>query len=164
MFPFDKLERLEELAVLDPVVAPLRKAVTAVVRPQAVSDTLHGTWLGHPLHPVLVHVTIGSFASAALLDLAGGGDAEDAADLLALTGLASAVPAALAGATDWASSNPQEQRTGLVHALANAVGLGCWVASLLARRKGERGRGTALGLAGLAAIGAGADPRTPAAA
>ena len=29
MFPFDKLDRLEELSVLDPVVKPLRSAVNA---------------------------------------------------------------------------------------------------------------------------------------
>ena len=155
MFPFDQLDRLEELTVLDPVVAPLRRAVHAVIRPQAVQDTLYGTWLGHPLHPVLVQVPIGCFASAALLDVAGGGDTTDAADLLALAGVVSAVPAALAGANDWASANPQEQRSGLVHALANTVGLGCWAASLLARRGGDRGRGTVLGLAGLAAIAVG---------
>jgi nitrite reductase/ring-hydroxylating ferredoxin subunit/uncharacterized membrane protein len=155
MFPFDQLDRLESLSVLDPVVAPLRKTVNAVVRPQAVSDALHGTWLGHPLHPVLVQVPIGAFASAAVVDLLAGKDGEDAADLLALTGLVSSVPAALAGANDWASANPSEQRSGLVHALTNAVGLGCWVASLLARRRGDRAKGTMLGLAGLTAIGVG---------
>jgi nitrite reductase/ring-hydroxylating ferredoxin subunit/uncharacterized membrane protein len=155
MFPFDQLDRLEELSVLDPVVKPLRSAVNAAIRPQSLQDTLHGTWLGHPLHPVLVQVPIGAFASAAILDVVGGDDAADAADLLALTGVLSAVPAALSGANDWSSSNPQEQRSGLVHALANSVGLGCWIASLLARRKGARGRGRLLGLAGLAAVGVG---------
>ncbi|GAC1610073.1 MAG: hypothetical protein NVS3B26_14860 [Mycobacteriales bacterium] len=152
MFPFDRLDRLEELSVLDPVVKPLRAAVSAAIRPQALSDGLHGTWLGHPLHPVLVQVPIGAFASAAILDLVGGQDAQDGADLLALTGLISAVPAAVAGANDWAAANPSEQRSGLVHALANTVGLGCWVASLVARRRGDRGRGTLLGLAGMTAM------------
>ena len=155
MFPFDQLDRLEELSVLDPLVKPLRAAVSAAVRPQALSDGLHGTWLGHPLHPVLVQVPIGAFASASILDLVGGDDAEDGADLLALTGLISALPAALAGANDWAKANPSEQRSGLVHALANTVGLGCWVASLLARRSGDRGRGTLLGLAGMTAMAVG---------
>jgi nitrite reductase/ring-hydroxylating ferredoxin subunit/uncharacterized membrane protein len=155
MFPFDQLDRLEELSFLDPVVKPLRSAVTSLIRPPAVADALHGTWLGHPLHPVLVQVPIGAFASAAILDLVGGDDAEDGADLLALTGLLSSVPAALAGANDWSAANPSEQRSGLVHALANTVGLAAWVASLLARHRGDRGRGTALGIAGLAAIGVG---------
>jgi nitrite reductase/ring-hydroxylating ferredoxin subunit/uncharacterized membrane protein len=155
MFPFDQLDRLEELSVLDPVVKPLRSAVNATIRPRSLQDTLHGTWLGHPLHPVLVQVPLGAFASASILDLVGGKDAHDGADLLAMTGLVSAVPAALAGANDWSSSNPQEQRSGLVHAAANLIGLGCWVASLLARRRGDRARGTLLGLAGMTAMGIG---------
>lgn len=154
MFPFDQLDRLEELSVLDPVVKPLRSAVTNLLKPP-VSDALHGTWMGHPLHPVLVQVPVGSFASAALLDLIGGDDAADAADLLALAGVISAVPAALSGANDWASANPSEQRSGLVHAMANSVGLAAWVASLVARHRGERGRGKLLGLAGLAAVAVG---------
>ena len=154
MFPFDQLDRLEELSVLDPVVKPLRSAVAATIRPQRLSDALHGTWLGHPLHAVLVQVPLGAFASASILDLVGGDEAEDGADLLALTGLVSAVPAALAGANDWSTANPSEQRSGLVHAVANTVGLGCWAASLLARRRGRRGRGTLLGLAGMTAMAA----------
>ena len=155
MFPFDQLDRLEELSVLDPLVKPLRSAVSATLRPQSLSDALHGTWLGHPLHAVLVQVPLGAFASASILDLMGGDDAEEGADLLALTGLVSAVPAVLAGANDWSSANPSEQRSGLVHALSNTVGLGCWAASLLARRRGERGKGTLLGLAGMTAMAAG---------
>lgn len=155
MFPFDQLDRLEELSFLDPVVKPLRSAVQSLIRPPAVADALHGTWLGHPLHPVLVQVPVGAFASAVILDLVGGEDAEGGADLLALTGLLSAVPAALAGANDWSAANPSEQRSGLVHALANTVGLAAWVASLLARRRGDRGRGKLLGIAGLAAMGVG---------
>jgi nitrite reductase/ring-hydroxylating ferredoxin subunit/uncharacterized membrane protein len=155
MFPFDQLDRLEEMTLLDPLVKPLRTAVDAAVRPQGLQDLLHGTWLGHPLHPVLVQVPIGAFASAAILDLIGGEEANDAADLLAVTGIVSALPAALAGANDWSSSNPQEQRSGLVHAFTNAVGLGCWVASLVARRHGDRTRGKLFGAAGLAAIGVG---------
>jgi nitrite reductase/ring-hydroxylating ferredoxin subunit/uncharacterized membrane protein len=155
MFPFDQLDRLEELSVLDPVVKPLRSAVTSLIRPPAVADALHGTWMGHPLHPVLVQVPIGAFASAAILDLLGGDDAESAADLLALTGVVAAVPAALSGANDWSVANPSEQRSGLVHAMANSIGLATWIASLLARRRGDRGKGTLLGLAGLAAIGVG---------
>ncbi|MDT7544910.1 MAG: hypothetical protein QOE99_1020 [Actinomycetota bacterium] len=155
MFPFDQLERLEQLSVLDPVVKPLSSAVSRVIQPKAVADALHGTWMGHPLHAALVQVPIGAFASAAILDLVGGDDAGDAADLLALTGVMASLPAAVTGATDWSVSNPSEQRTGLVHALVNTAGLGFWVASLLARHRGDRSRGKLLGAVGLAAIGAG---------
>lgn len=152
MFPFDQLDRLEQLSFLDPLTKPLAKAVTALVRPAALEAALHGTWLGHPLHSVLVQVPVGSFVSASLLDVTGTDGR--AADRLAVVGLLSAVPAAAAGATDWSRSNPSTQRSGLVHALMNTAGLGLWLASLLARRRGDRGAGTRLGLLGTAVIGA----------
>ncbi|MCW2726980.1 MAG: iron-sulfur protein [Frankiales bacterium] len=155
MFPFDQLDRLEKLTFLDPVVTPLTKAIHSALDSSPVADALHGTWLGHPLHPVLVQVPIGALASATILDMAGGKDAEQAADLLALTGVLSALPAAAAGAADWSAANPSEQRTGFVHAVANTVGLVCWLASLLARHRGDRDRGRLLGLAGLGAIAVG---------
>ncbi|MGZ6793904.1 MAG: Rieske 2Fe-2S domain-containing protein [Mycobacteriales bacterium] len=152
MFPFDQLSRLDSLEALDPLVSPLSKAVTGVVRPQPVADALHGTWLGHPLHAALVQVPIGSFVSANLLDAAGGDGRS--ARMLAGVGLVSAVPAALAGATDWSRSNPSTQRTGLVHALLNAAGLALWGASWSARRRGRSG--SLLGLLGTSVLGASA--------
>lgn len=154
MFPFDQLDRLEQLTVVDPVVAPLRTAVRKAL-PQRLADLLHGTWLGHPTHPALVQLPLGAFASASVLDVVGGEEGSRAADLLALTGLLTAVPAAAAGAADWSKANPSEQRTGLVHALANSAGLLCWLGSLLARRQGNRAAGAALGVAGLSAMGVG---------
>ncbi len=152
MFPFDKLDRLEKLQVLDPLISPLSKAVHGVVRPAPVADALHGTWLGHPLHAVLVQVPLGAFVSASVLDLAG---AEPrSADLLATVGAVSAVPAALAGATDWSSSDTSTQRSGLVHALLNGAGLLLWSGSLLARRRGRRTVGTRLGLLGTTVLAA----------
>ena len=42
------------------------------IRPGKVRDVLHGVWLGHPLHPMLIQATIGSWLSAGILDFAGG--------------------------------------------------------------------------------------------
>jgi nitrite reductase/ring-hydroxylating ferredoxin subunit/uncharacterized membrane protein len=152
VFPFTVLDRLEDLAFLDPVAKPLSKAVRAVVRPQRLRDALHGTWMGHPVHPVAVQAPIGAWISSSLLDLVGGEQAQDAADTLALTGVLTALPAAVGGLNDWAVSNPSTQRTGLVHAAANTVGLALWTASVVARRRGDRARGAQLGAAGLVAV------------
>jgi hypothetical protein len=35
---------------------------------QQVANALHGVWLGHPLHPVLTDLPIGSWTVAAVLD------------------------------------------------------------------------------------------------
>ena len=149
MFPFDKLDRLEQLDALDPVVSPLSSFVDGSL-PGRAGDLLHGTWLGHPLHAVLVQVPIGSFLSANLLDLLG---ERRGARLLNAVGLLSALPAATAGAADWSRSNPSTQRSGLVHALLNTAGLALWAGSLRQRRTGG---GTVLGLLGTTVLGASA--------
>ncbi len=96
-----------------------------------LKDFLHGTWLGHPLHPALTDVPIGAWACMALLDTVG---QEDAADATLAIGILGALPTALAGAVDWTETGGSVRRTGLVHGLLNTVALGCFVGSLAARR------------------------------
>jgi len=144
------LDKLGDLSALDTVITPLSKVVDGVIRPGRIEDALHGTWLGHPLHPALAQVPLGCFASATLCDLAG---EPSAAAKLAAVGLASSAPAALAGATDWSKSSPSTQRTGLVHAALNTLGLVAWAASLVRRR---RGGGAVLGALGTGLLSASA--------
>jgi nitrite reductase/ring-hydroxylating ferredoxin subunit/uncharacterized membrane protein len=122
-----------------------------VIRPGLVRDLLHGVWLGHPLHPVLVQVPIGAFASAGVLDLLPGH--ERSADVLVATGVAAALPAAASGLADWSEMHEQQQRVGVVHAAANSVALVLYAASLAARSRGARGRGRVLGYLGLGVVG-----------
>lgn len=151
-------ERIGAIEALDPLAKPLGKAVRKLVPPGPVKDALSGTWLGHALHPLLTDVPIGTWTSAGLLDLLGGEDAEDAADLLVGAGIAAALPAVITGYTEWADSemgDPSVRRMGIVHAASNATALGLYIASLAARRSGARSRGKLLGLAGAGALGAG---------
>lgn len=150
MQPFDSIERLERLSVLDPVARRVAGFSHRVTQPRALRDLLHGVWLGHPLHPMLVQVPIGAWASAAVLDLVPG--TGPAAGLLIGTGIATAVPAALTGSTDWSELHPEQQRVGLVHAASNVVALGLYAGSLAARSHGRYARGKLLGFAGLAAV------------
>lgn len=151
MQPFDSITKIEDAQVLDRVSAPLRGVVQRLLGPQMVRDGLHGVWLGHPLHPALVLVPLGAFMSAAVLDVVGDED-DRGARMLIGTGLVSAVPAAAAGLADWSQLLQKQQRVGLVHAVANAAGLACYAGSLAVRRRGNRRRGVALGLAGMGAI------------
>ncbi|GAA3759762.1 hypothetical protein GCM10022402_42100 [Salinactinospora qingdaonensis] len=114
-------------------------------------DMLHGVPLGHPLHPPLVQVPIGAWTSAALLDLFP--RTHRAATALINVGIVTALPAALAGTTDWSRQNRSHQRVGLVHAAANGTALGLYLASSLARIRGRRGWGRALAFAGLTSVG-----------
>ncbi|MFD5421253.1 Rieske 2Fe-2S domain-containing protein [Streptomyces sp. NPDC127069] len=148
------LERIEQAPQADALIDGLRKGVRALPLGPA-RDLLHGRPLGHPAHPLLVQVPIGTWLSATVLDLLPGRARRTAAPVLVGVGLAAAAPAAAAGWADWAELPPEQARTGLVHALANTAGVALYAASLYARARGRDLRGRALALAGLAAVGAG---------
>lgn len=139
----EKEERLDEIS--EPVAAAVKKATGR----RGVKNLLSGTWLGHALHPMLTDVPIGSWLAASVLDLTAGDAGADAARRLTGFGVLAAVPAAASGASDWSDSYGAEQRAGLVHGLANSVGTTLQMASWFARRRGARGAGTVLSLAGL---------------
>ena len=84
----DLLEQLASLEAVDGLAKPLAKAVRGIKAPAKVNEALSGTWLGHPVHPLLIVVPMGSWISAVLLDWLGGEDAESAADLLVGVGVA----------------------------------------------------------------------------
>jgi nitrite reductase/ring-hydroxylating ferredoxin subunit len=141
------LDRLADVSAFDKVIDPARHAVQSALRPQAVKDFLHGTWLGHPLHPVLIHVPVGTWLSAGLLDLVP--PLRPGATVLIGTGVAAAVPASLAGAADWSEQEAGVRRLGALHAVANTAALGLYVGSLVARGSGRGALGRALSYAGL---------------
>jgi nitrite reductase/ring-hydroxylating ferredoxin subunit len=148
------LERIERASALDGVVETVRRWVRRLVPPGPAADALHGTWLGHPLHPALTDIPIGAWGAAAVLDALPG--QEKAATTLVGIGLAGAVPTALAGAVDWASAGPEQGRVGLIHALTNDVALVAYAASLVARLRGRHADGRAWATAGLLVASAGA--------
>ena len=148
----DLAERIGAAAALDRAAEPVVGVVKRAVGKGPVKDLLSGTPLGHPLHPLLTDVPIGAFTSAAVLDILGGRRGEEAADLLVSVGVLTTLPTAAAGAADWSDTYGAEQRIGVVHAAANLVGLALYVASLLARRRGDRGAGKLLALGGMASM------------
>ncbi|MDQ1628418.1 MAG: hypothetical protein QOI54_2162 [Actinomycetota bacterium] len=151
--PFDPVSAVEHAEPLDRVVEPIRNAVGKLLGPAPVRDVLHGVWLGHPLHPTLVQVSLGAFMSASALDLTPG--SERASRALIATGFAAALPSAVTGLADWSVAHEEQQRVGLVHAAFNVAALASYGLSLAARLAGRRRTGTALGLAGLGLLGAG---------
>ncbi|HET6864891.1 MAG TPA: non-heme iron oxygenase ferredoxin subunit [Solirubrobacteraceae bacterium] len=157
--PLEPLVRaLESAEFLDPVAQKVGKTVRGVLSGGPVKDALSGTWLGHAVHPMLTDVVIGSFTAASLLDLLAPGDDGRASERLIALGLSAYLPTAAAGASDWADSEAVDdtiRRVGIVHSASNAVGATLYSASLRARRRGARGRGAALGFAGMAVMAAG---------
>jgi uncharacterized membrane protein len=144
---------IEHAEFLDPV-ADVGAGLAAKAFPDGpVHDAASGKFLGHPLHPLLVTMPIGSWLSASVLDFTGGN--AKAAQRLTLFGVLAAAPTALTGANDWSRTTGARRRVGLVHAVANHVALTAYTASWIARRRGHRAKGALFALVGASALGAG---------
>ena len=150
------IKRIEAFEPTDRVAKPLQRFASRLVQPRLVRNTLSGTPLGHPLHPMLTDVPIGAWLAAGLLDTVGGDTAGPAADLLVGAGVAAAVPTALSGLNDWSDTYGPETRLGFAHAAGNVVAVGLYAASLATRLAGNRTAGRVLGYAGLATMMTGA--------
>jgi nitrite reductase/ring-hydroxylating ferredoxin subunit/uncharacterized membrane protein len=146
---------IERQEWLDIVGDRLQKAVGAAFQAggdvgRRVRDFLHGTWLGHPLHPVLTDIPLGAWTAALVLDAASTRDRglARAADAAIGVGIAGAASAAVTGLADWQHTSGGDRRVGMGHALLNTTALALYAASLTLRRSGVRGPGR-----GLAALG-----------
>ena len=149
------MKRLEEAEALDQPAEAVVAVVGPATRPRLVKNALSGTWLGHRFHPLMVPLPIGFWSGALLFDLVATRRARWAADVLVGSGIVAAVPTAAAGLSDWADTEPEGRRVGLVHASFNSLALVCYSASLVARLLGRRKAGVGLGLAGATAISVG---------
>jgi nitrite reductase/ring-hydroxylating ferredoxin subunit/uncharacterized membrane protein len=153
--PAEIIERQEWLG---PVETALQKTVTSAYESagptgRAVKNFLHGVWLGHPLHPALTDVPLGAWTATAVLDImdaSGHRDCRRGADIALEVGLAGAAAAAIAGLTDWSATDGPARRVGVTHGLLNLTATGLYTASLIARRRQDRGRGRGLAFLGLA--------------
>jgi nitrite reductase/ring-hydroxylating ferredoxin subunit/uncharacterized membrane protein len=102
----------------------------AILRPKWLRSFLHGTWLGHPLHPLLTDVPIGGLTIALILDLLGIYDGANWATLLGSAGL---ILAALAGFVDLSETDGKPRQYGGVHATLMLVALVFYLFSLVVR-------------------------------
>jgi nitrite reductase/ring-hydroxylating ferredoxin subunit/uncharacterized membrane protein len=125
-----------------------------------IADALHGTWLGHPLHPVLTDVTVGAWTMGAIFDVVGEVTNDNfsrrMADRLTAVGVASAVPTALAGMADYSTVQKQAITPTTVHAAMNYVGTAMYLMSLRERNRGRRRKGLAWSLLAYGLTGASA--------
>jgi nitrite reductase/ring-hydroxylating ferredoxin subunit/uncharacterized membrane protein len=150
------VRRIAALDALDPIAKTIGKLARDASKPKRLKEILSGSWLGHPAHPVLTDVTIGTLTSALLLDWLGGREYRPASQRLIGLGLISAAPVVASGASDWADTEVADEavrRIGIVHATTNLVAGSLFAASYAARRRGDDGR--LLALAGGAALTAG---------
>jgi len=102
-----------------------------------LKSLLQGKWLGHPLHPALVHIPIGLFPMSLLFDLlsrgGGGGNALVQTSFYCITlGLIVSLLAAATGLADWLDIKPDKPayRIGLWHMGLNALMVVIWAINL----------------------------------
>jgi nitrite reductase/ring-hydroxylating ferredoxin subunit/uncharacterized membrane protein len=154
------LDRLSEVSSFDKSLESARAAVNKVLRPQAFKDLLHGTWLGHPLHPVLTDVPIGAWTAALALDamesLSGRKELGAGADVAIAVGLLGAAGSAVTGLTDWSDTYGRARKVGLLHGLLNAGATALYTTSLVMRRRKKRGAGLGFAMLGYAVSSAAA--------
>ncbi|UBV42565.1 DUF2231 domain-containing protein [Deinococcus taeanensis] len=148
----DAVSEHDTLEVTAEALQGLLKTVEAAL-PPGMLRALHGESLGHPVHPVLVHLPLGGWLMAAALDYLPAdtpGGHDRAADLALTLGTAGAVGTIATGWLDWSNARGQARRTGLVHGALNETAFLLNVASLVARRRDRRRLGRLLSGAGLA--------------
>ena len=126
---------------LDPLADVLQKVTTAVYRGRlgrSVKSLFNGTWLGHPLHPVLTDIPLGAWTLAIIFDLIylfgqRSPMARSGAEILIAVGIVAALGAAVTGYTDWGDTVDRERRIGLSHGLLNLIATLLYVISLVLR-------------------------------
>jgi uncharacterized membrane protein len=93
-------------------------------------DLLQGKWLGHPLHPAVVHVPTGLFPAALVFDLlalAAAPDGDNAAVQCSFwslaIGLAAVLVAVPTGLADWSDIKPDKpaRKLGVYHLSLNVL-------------------------------------------
>jgi nitrite reductase/ring-hydroxylating ferredoxin subunit/uncharacterized membrane protein len=146
---------------LDPTADALQPAVKKAFDAlgparRDVKNFLHGTWLGHPLHPVMTDIPLGAWTATLLLDglsdRRGRSGFARAADVSLALGLAGAVGSAVTGLTDWGETDARPRRLGVAHAVLNAGATLLFAGSLLCRGRGSRGSGRGLAITGYLAM------------
>jgi len=138
---------------LDPLADVLQKVTAAVYRGRvgrSVKSLFNGTWLGHPLHPVLTDIPLGAWTLAIIFDLIylfgqRSPMARSGAEILIAVGVVAALAAAVTGYTDWGDTIDRERRIGLSHGLLNLIATILYAISLVLRLTGP-GQGLAITL------------------
>jgi nitrite reductase/ring-hydroxylating ferredoxin subunit/uncharacterized membrane protein len=100
---------------------------------RALKNVMHGTVLGHPLHPAITDVPIGAWTTGVIADYVAHFTSRiptEAGDIALAVGVLSGLAAGVTGYTDFHETFGQERRLALLHGLTNTVVLLLMVASL----------------------------------
>ncbi len=154
------VDRVSRSTVLDPLADALQPAVRRSLDGDGawapLKSLLHGTPLGHLLHPALTDVPIGAWTMAAVFDglsFAGISEFDRASDVAIVTGIAGAVLAAATGLAEWADTKDEPKRLGMAHASLNTAALMAYAGSLALRAAHRRRAAIGAAYAGFVIVG-----------
>jgi uncharacterized membrane protein len=127
--------------------------------PRHLKSFLNGTWLGHPLHPLITDIPITTWVLTAVFDIiwliSRANWSAYGAFVTVIVGLLAAVAAAVTGLADWSDTYGAERRVGLNHAIFNTVALLFYLVSFVLRLlagPGDSLVAVILGLVGLVSV------------
>jgi nitrite reductase/ring-hydroxylating ferredoxin subunit/uncharacterized membrane protein len=132
---------------------PLNRLLGPTPIGKPLRSILNGTVFGHPIHPALNDLPPAAWTAALAFDLLSLSPrarrfGEPAADASVAVGLVGALGAAVTGLADWAFTDGDARRAGMVHGLGNFGSVGLYAASLALRVSSHRSAAGALGAAG----------------
>lgn len=130
--------------VVERIAGGLQNGIKALIGanrkpPRLFKSLLHGSFLGHPLHPVMTDIPITAWLIAVLFDilwLVNGGAfawAARGAQAAVLIGIAGALGSIVTGMADWSDTFGHERRVGLLHGLLNTGATLLFIVSALLR-------------------------------
>lgn len=154
----DSLDTIGRQEWLDAPSDGVQRVVTSALHSSTtakqIDNLLNGTWLGHPLHPILVEIPVGAWTVGLTLDavevITGKRELGPGADAATLIGLLGALGSAVTGLAQWQYTVGRSRRLGMAHALLNVAGTALYGASVLSRVRGWRGAGRVTALLGYA--------------
>ena len=147
------LAAVERFRFLDGTAGAASRTAEKVVDRTGLAGVLRGSWLGHPVHPLLVTVPIGAWTTSAVFDVVFKDQAT--ARRLVGIGLAATPPTVLAGWADYTLLNRPQQRVGLVHVASNGTAVLLFALSYRAYRRERWPAARRYCMLGLAAMGVG---------
>ncbi len=143
----DLTERVESTLTHSRIIRGLASAIQKLMKAllpkplKPLRDFLHGTWLEHPLHPVLIAVPIGAWTAAVVLDLIalifGVANLGLASAIVIGLGVLGALGAIITGLTDWMDVDPPELAVGVTHGLINIAATILFAISFFVRWAGN---------------------------
>lgn len=142
----DRIVKLERLDGLAEIMRQMAVGLSSMAG-RRVTNAMHGTWLGHPVHPLLIVTPLGAWITTAVLDVMearGSRRARLGSDVSLGVGLVGALLAAPTGLNDWQHTSGRAWRIGALHGALNGVSTLLYAGSLLYRLAGARRRGRAL--------------------